>query len=80
MEDSDGQNLAGDRDFDIRALEGDVNGGRSSASGGLDSGGVLSHLGEAVGMDNAQYDVNTSGDIDPLDVGAVSGRFGHSAS
>ncbi|MCH7720726.1 MAG: immunoglobulin domain-containing protein, partial [Planctomycetes bacterium] len=45
IEDSDGQNLAGDRDFDIRALEADVNG--DGVVDPLDSGFALTGFGDA---------------------------------
>ncbi len=73
IEDSDGQNLAGDRDLDTGALETEVNGDR--AGDPLDSGGILARFGSPVEL-NGQYDINTDGGIDQLDVGFVLSRIG----
>ena len=76
IQDSDGQNLAGDRDFDLRALEADVNG--DGTVDPLDSGAILARFGNPVEM-NERYDINTDGVINPLDSGAALARFGNSA-
>ncbi|MCH7702516.1 MAG: hypothetical protein IID37_12600 [Planctomycetes bacterium] len=68
--------LAGDRNFDVRGLEADVNG--DGTVDPLDSGAILARFGNPVEM-NVRYDINTDGAINPLDSGAALARFGNSA-
>ncbi len=76
IESAKGLALAGDRDFDVRALEADVNG--DGVVDPLDSGAILARFGLPVEM-NVRYDINTDGAINPLDSGAALARFGQSA-
>ncbi|MCH7720268.1 MAG: immunoglobulin domain-containing protein, partial [Planctomycetes bacterium] len=69
--------LAGDRNFDVRGLEADVNG--DGTVDPLDSGAILARFGLPVAPKNVEFDINTDGDINPLDSGAALARFGNSA-
>ena len=69
--------LAGDRNFDVRGLEADVNG--DGTVDPLDSGAILARFGLPVAPKNVAFDINTDGAINPLDSGAALARFGQSA-
>jgi len=74
--------IEGDRDFLIRALQGEVtnNGTSSQVVNALDLSDVRVNFGEDVGAgENARYDIISDGIINALDLSRCRAEFTHEA-